>query len=151
MLRITARNPKLIRLKRGAAPALKLNPARRNNKIMGKFIILWFPVLVCTGIIFYASSLPASDIPPLFPFQDIAFHFIIYSMLALFFCRGLRNSRPRTQFARNVFITAVFVFLYALSDEFHQSFVPGRFASGFDVFIDTLGGFTGSLVYKWRK
>ncbi len=33
-----------------------------------------------------------------------------------------------------------FVFLYACSDEFHQSFVPGRGPAFRDVLIDTSGG-----------
>ena len=35
--------------------------------------------------------------------------------------------------------------LYAASDEFHQSFVPGRGPSIIDVGIDSLGVFTGIL------
>ena len=34
---------------------------------------------------------------------------------------------------------ATLSFLYAVSDEFHQSFVPGRSASIRDVLIDTIG------------
>ena len=34
------------------------------------------------------------------------------------------------------------IFLYAASDEFHQSFVPGRTALCSDVLIDTAGGAT---------
>jgi len=40
------------------------------------------------------------------------------------------------------------VFLYAISDEVHQAFVPTRQASTADVLIDTLGGGAG-LVLIW--
>lgn len=134
---------------------VKFTPLDKNSKsskdYLTGFIKLWVPVLLNMGVIFYASSLPVSDIPPLFPFQDIVFHFLIYLILALFFARALRNSRPDTGFSRLVFSTAIFVLFYALSDEFHQSFVPDRFASGFDIFIDTLGGFAGSIIYSWRR
>jgi VanZ family protein len=36
-------------------------------------------------------------------------------------------------------VAAAISFAYALSDEFHQSFVPGREASGFDLVVDAVG------------
>jgi len=44
--------------------------------------------------------------------------------------------------------TLLIVFLYAASDEFHQSFVPTRTPLVSDVFIDTAGGATG-LLFLW--
>lgn len=43
------------------------------------------------------------------------------------------------------FLTAVWVFLSAALDEFHQYFVPGRYASFVDVLLDTSGGVFGML------
>lgn len=40
----------------------------------------------------------------------------------------------------------VFCMCYAVSDEIHQLFVPGRTMRLFDVFVDTCGGVTGSAV-----
>ncbi len=45
---------------------------------------------------------------------------------------------------------------YALSDEFHQSFVPGRVMGLADICFDTAGVFLGYLLYpflidKWKK
>lgn len=37
-------------------------------------------------------------------------------------------------------------FLYALTDELHQRFVPGRSGELRDVFIDTSGAFTGLVL-----
>lgn len=42
-------------------------------------------------------------------------------------------------------LTVVWVFLSAASDEFHQYFVPGRYASIADVMLDTSGGVFGML------
>ena len=42
-------------------------------------------------------------------------------------------------------LTVVWVFLSAASDEFHQYFVPGRYASVADVLLDTCGGAFGML------
>ena len=38
----------------------------------------------------------------------------------------------------------LWVFVSAAADEFHQYFVPGRWASFLDVLLDTCGGFTGA-------
>lgn len=41
----------------------------------------------------------------------------------------------------------LFVFLYAVSDEVHQFFVPGRSMSPLDVAIDSLGALLGIWIY----
>ena len=52
-------------------------------------------------------------------------------------------------------IALLMVALYASSDEFHQSFVPSRQASVWDVLLDTTGGALGLLFLwilgRWRK
>ena len=61
-------------------------------------------------------------------------HMIGYGMLALAFWRMFEFEQDRFWLA---WLLAV---LYALTDEFHQSFVPGRTPSLFDVlFFDALG------------
>ena len=63
-------------------------------------------------------------------------HIVGYSMLALSIWRGLEFRGNRRWLA---WILAV---LYAVTDEYHQSFVPGRFPSLFDVLVyDNLGTF----------
>lgn len=43
-------------------------------------------------------------------------------------------------------------FLYGLSDEFHQWFIPGRSATLGDVLADTLGGGSGGLLlFKFKR
>ena len=116
-----------------------------------RMIKLWLPVLVCMGIIFYASSLPGSDIPPLFPFQDIAFHILIYLILALFFSHALKNTYTDIALSKVILLTIIFGIVYGITDELHQAFVPDRTASGLDVIIDGIGSFIGSIVYRWPK
>ena len=120
-------------------------PATGTNTGFKKFVKYWLAVLLWMGVIFYFSCLPGKDIPSLFPFQDVLFHVIIYAALAYLFYRALKNTYTQLGLLKLIFFTVVFGFIYGLSDEFHQSFVPGRDASAFDVFIDTLGSFMGSL------
>lgn len=70
-------------------------------------------------------------------------HFFIYMALGM----SLLLSREKTGKRESLEIIG-FVILYALSDEYHQSFIPGRGASFRDVCIDTLGGISGFLVVK---
>lgn len=58
-----------------------------------------------------------------------------------------------------VFFTLIFCPLYAISDEWHQMFVPGRSAQVQDVIIDTIGAVTGIIIYvgiafvvkRWKR
>ena len=70
-------------------------------------------------------------------------HFFIYMSLGM----SLLLSREKVG-KREILKVVGFVILYAISDEFHQSFIPGRGASFKDVCIDTLGGISGILVVK---
>jgi len=152
MLQITV-NPQVVK-----SPALVLrrkNPAQHAlmlpTKGLSKIFYLWTPVLVCAGFIFFASSIPGSKVPGLFPYQDIAFHFIAYLLLALFFARAFKNTYVSVNVIKLIIFTFIFTLFYGISDEFHQMYVPGRNVSGFDLLIDGLGGFFGGLIYIWRK
>lgn len=72
-------------------------------------------------------------------------HFSIYAMLGIFtinFVVTISNKNIH----KNIIYTILFCFIYAITDEFHQSFIPGRSAEIRDVLIDTLGALTGILV-----
>lgn len=75
-------------------------------------------------------------------------HFTEYLILAILF---LRFSKQRGLSGKSAFYAVLFVFLYASSDEFHQSFIPGRGPAFSDILIDTAGGFTGVLLYEWKQ
>jgi len=71
-------------------------------------------------------------------------HFSEYAILGVLAARAFRAS-PRW-----FLISAVLVVVYALLDEYHQSFVPSRTASVFDSFIDMAGGIS-ALIFISRK
>ncbi len=52
-----------------------------------------------------------------------------------------------THRALTVFIPEILAILYAVSDEFHQYFVPGRYGTVGDVLIDSCGAFAGIILY----
>jgi len=98
------------------------------------------------GFIFYTSSLPGSEIPSLFPYEDVVYHFFIYLMLGYFFSRALKNTCLHVACAKIILFATLFGLLYGLTDEFHQAFVPNRSVSGFDILMDTVGAFVGSVL-----
>lgn len=72
-------------------------------------------------------------------------HFIVYLFLGSFLMNALTLSNIRGWKAFG--IAVVVSFLYAVSDEFHQYFVPGRTALFLDVVIDTAGASVGIALY----
>jgi VanZ family protein len=103
------------------------------------------------GFIFYVSSVPGSNIPPLFPFQDIVFHLAAYLALGLSFSRALKNSYSNITLSQVIVFTIIFGTIYGMSDELHQAFVPYRTVSGFDVFTDGVGTFLGAIIRPFIK
>ena len=75
-------------------------------------------------------------------------HFTEYLILAILF---LRTRKGRGSSGRSALYALLFVFLYASSDEFHQSFIPGRGPAFSDVLIDTTGGLTGIILFEWKQ
>jgi VanZ family protein len=78
-------------------------------------------------------------------------HFVEYAILALLAARAFRTSSR--DFLRNHWfaVSLTFVALYALSDEFHQSFVSSRTASIYDCLIDTAGGLVALIIVAMRR
>jgi VanZ family protein len=73
-------------------------------------------------------------------------HFSEYGFLALLAARAFYLT-PSTFLSRHWFLCSLcLVAVYALTDEYHQSFVPSRGASIYDSMIDTAGGVTVLLV-----
>jgi VanZ family protein len=66
-------------------------------------------------------------------------HLTEYFVFSLLVLRGIRGGRRESR-PTWALVTIAIVFAYASLDEFHQSFVPGRTASFYDVLIDTTGG-----------
>ncbi len=71
-------------------------------------------------------------------------HFSIYTVVG-FLLMGLLSTYKLKEKWR-IIITIVIGILYAISDEFHQSFSPGRSPKITDVYIDTLGIILGVLL-----
>lgn len=107
----------------------------------------WGAALVLMAAIFAFSSWPDApgSMMPHFGGADTLVrkggHFIGYFLLALAFRRGLAWNRPAGEAGLRTSTGAwVLTALYAATDEFHQSLVPGRGPLGTDVVLDSFAG-----------
>lgn len=106
-----------------------------------KAIIFWFITIGYMGIIFYLSS-RNFHLPELPDNSDKFIHVCIYFPLAFLFYLSLNRSGIK----RYVFLAAVILTVfYGVTDEFHQSFVPGRDSSIGDAFADFVGALLGGI------
>lgn len=70
-------------------------------------------------------------------------HFFEYFILAILTLNVLKNYSELSK--KEIIITILFCFLYAISDEFHQGFIAGRTPQIWDVCIDTCGSLAGII------
>ncbi len=104
--------------------------------------ISWFLVLAIALAIFYISSLTFKGIgvPGLLSY---IYHFFIFFWLAFFLLIAMTRGK-RISLVIPAIILAIF---YALSDEIHQLFVPGRACSFSDFLVDSAGILFSNLLY----
>lgn len=118
------------------------------------------PMIVVMGTIFFLSHLPGDSLSlPAIPGIDKVAHFVIYGVLAATVIL-VHSSASRKAFPLKVCLASIGAcLLFGISDEFHQSFIPGRFVSAADILANIAGASSVSvgwlfLVRKkicWRK
>lgn len=113
------------------------------------WIKVWGPSVLWMGLIFLLSS--RSTLPgPDDPFWNILLkkvgHFVVYGALAWLYARALHRGAPWT--SKKVWLAWGMAVLYAVSDEVHQGFVPGRNPRVTDVLIDAAGAATLLLLAR---
>lgn len=105
-----------------------------------RLLSLWLPVVAWAALIFGLSSVP--DLGTGLGGWDLLLrkiaHAAEYAILGALLVRAL--GRPWVALALGI--------AYAVSDEVHQSFVPGRLGSPVDVAIDSVGVAAGVLVWS---
>lgn len=70
-------------------------------------------------------------------------HFLEYLVLGLLVMNVLKQNK----ISENVILISImFCFIYAITDEIHQIFIPGRTFEYLDISLDTLGSILGSIL-----
>lgn len=79
-------------------------------------------------------------------YPDKAIHMILYAGFGFLLFYTINNS-SNPAFRNHALLLAILIgFIYGASDEFHQSFVPGRTASTGDLIADVLGVATAQTI-----
>lgn len=97
---------------------------------------LWGPFVAALAVIFWLSSM--SEVPGAHYFWDKLLHTVGYAGLGVLALRAFHGGFEPPRLASTIYAGLV-VILWGASDEFHQSFVPGRDASALDVLADAVG------------
>jgi VanZ family protein len=136
---------------------------------MKSFLKYWLPVLVWLGLIFAGSTdaLSAAQtsrfLVPFLRWLDPQIsgaavaaiqvgvrklgHITEYAILAMLLWRGLRRgTRLQARMSILFLLAWLAAAIFAVTDEFHQSFVPSRTASPIDVMIDICGAMIGLAI-----
>jgi VanZ family protein len=103
-----------------------------------RFLAQWLPVVVWAAVIFSLSSVP--DLGTGLGTWDLVLrklaHTAEYAILGVLLLRAVGREPA----------AAAIGIAYAVTDELHQAFVPGRHAAAYDVAIDAVGVLLGIYV-----
>jgi VanZ family protein len=105
----------------------------------------WLALAAFCALIFYLSAQPYLPMASLFKFQDKLDHFTAYGVMAALAWRAFRHLSGSLSKRWLYAFSVVFCSLYGISDEWHQSFVPGREPSAADWLADT----SGAILSLW--
>jgi VanZ family protein len=126
---------------------LQTPPAPDGNGLsFGRIGVNWRRIvwaLAVAGLIFFASSRSYVPSPGITKMDDKLGHFAIYGLLATLVCRQGCGWRAAVW-------SVIAVSAFGASDEWHQSFVPGRSPDIRDWAADTLGAALAVILYiRW--
>lgn len=117
----------------------------------GKRFLLWIPVAVYIGFIFWVSSAPR-PIPGIqrFPWLDKPCHLLEYLPLGSLLARAISGSFSGLARVAVHGLALGGALTVGTLDEFYQRFVPFRVSSPWDTLFDCIGAAVGIWLY-WRK
>ncbi len=104
------------------------------------------------GAIFFLSHQPGNELKlPLFVGADKLLHATAYGVLAITSIFALPKTFKTTFPLPTAFLVVFICLLYGITDEYHQSFIPGRSPDIFDVIADTVGAMIVCTIWYLRK
>lgn len=113
----------------------------------------FLPMVGVMAVIFWFSHRPGDALfmPSLFGLDKIL-HGLAYGVLAAAFLYGLGPRLEGITPWRIIWLTTLFCLLYGLTDEYHQTMIPGRICSLGDLAADMCGGGVAGLIYPlWLR
>ena len=110
---------------------------------------VWGPAATLMAAFFFVSATPG---PPPLPgsVSDVTAHFLAYALLGAALLRGVAGAEWSRVGVGGACLAAALGAAYGVTDELHQSFVPGRTPELRDAAADALGSAAGAgLVWAW--
>ncbi len=109
---------------------------------LNRTLWVWGPAVAQMALIFFLSSLSEPPLPP--GVTDHAGHSLGYAILGVLVFRAFAGASWQGVTLFRAAATVAFSTLYGMSDEWHQSFVPGRTPAWDDVAADLRGALAGA-------
>lgn len=135
--------------------------SKSSEDAFGRFLF-WGLALIWMAVIFAFSSQANSGAyteaylqEANVPVRKLA-HMFEFAVLAVLYQTALArsitkaNGQAKSKF-KHYCLAFVLAVLYALSDEWHQSFVPGRSSSLLDSGVDSIGALIGLTTVYWLR
>lgn len=107
----------------------------------------WLPAIFYMALIFYMSGRAAPEAAREMPiWYDVKLvHIIEYAVLSILIFFGYHKTTELPLFKKMLY-SVLFTFLYGVSDEIHQAFVPDRSAKVIDAFTNLFAAVIGQGV-----
>ena len=102
----------------------------------------WIPAILMMTFIFILSSMPGKVVQATIGQNnqiEISGHFLFFVILCISFYKATKK----------IYLSIFLTVAYAVFDELHQLFTPGRSCSIFDVGVDTFGSLI-SGIFLWK-
>lgn len=145
--------------KRGSEEGQRPNKdaEEQERQVATALLINWGPALLWMAVIFWFSAQPDLPSAPS-ALIDLVLkkgaHLSVYALLAVLYRRALERTRCLPREDRVAWpgspspAALVLSVLYAISDEWHQSFTPGRNPALLDLLIDVAGALIGLFLWQ---
>jgi VanZ family protein len=111
-----------------------------NDSKMKRFVRYHLPAILYAALIICLSSIPDLGKPQLAVLSiDKLLHFGEYAIFAILIFRSFSNVSSRLGSRYVIYLSLLFIALFALFDELYQGYVPGRDPDVLDLLFDILG------------
>lgn len=108
-----------------------------------RIISLILTILAATEIFFFSTIVSAPGKKGIIPFS-IIYHFVIFFLFSFFLLMTIKGNKKIK--VKHILMVLIISLAYAISDEIHQAFIPGRDASIKDILTDLTGSMTSMVI-----
>jgi VanZ family protein len=113
------------------------------------YLLSKIPAILYSLLIYFLSSIPQQNIPPIRLLDfDKFLHLIEYLLYGCTLVLAFARSKSEKIAANSTMLSIITGILYAISDEVHQIWVPGRDCNLFDFIADATGLLIGIFLFQ---